>query len=155
MPAKKQRFKVQLEGHATSQATGITIPFDVHEAFGARRVPVRGTINGHPYRSTVFSMGGCYMMAVNRELREGAKAKAGDTVTVVMERDEEPRVVTPPAELARALRANKAAKATWDKLSYTHRKEWARSVEEAKRPETRARRVEKAIEELAAGRKPR
>jgi hypothetical protein len=144
-----------LEKHESSEATGITIPFDVQEVFGARRVPVRGTINGHPFRNTIFSMGGCYMMPVNREMREGAKARAGDTVTFIMERDEEPRVVTPPAELARALRANKAAKATWDKLSYTHQKEWARAVEEAKRPETRTRRVEKAVAELAAGKKPR
>ena len=156
MPTKKQRFSVVLEGAENSQATGITIPFDVEKAFGARsRVPVRGTINGHPFRSSVFTMRGHTFMAVNREMREGAKAKAGDTVKVVMERDDEPRVITPPDDLARALRSNKAAKAAWDKLSYTHQKEWARSVEEAKRPETRARRVEKAIAEMAAGRKPK
>ena len=156
MPARKQRFEARIEGHTGSQATQITIPFDVYEVFGARtRVPVRGTINGHPFRSSLFPMRGCYMMPVNRELRAGAKAGAGDTVSVVMERDEEPRVVTPPEELARALRANKGAKAAWDALSYTHQKEWARSVEEAKRPETRARRVERAVAELSAGRKPR
>ena len=156
MPTKKQRFSVVLEAHESSEATGITIPFDPQEAFGARtRVPVRGTINGHPFRSSVFTMRGHTFMAVNREMREGAKAKAGDTVKVVMERDDEPRVITPPDDLARALRSNKAANAAWDKLSYTHQKEWARSVEEAKRPETRARRVEKAIAEMAAGRKPK
>ena len=149
-----KRFRVRLEQDTRSTATGITVPFDVQKTFGTRaRVPVRGTINGFPYRSTIFPMGGCFMMAVNRQMREGAGAKAGETISVVMERDTEPRVVTPPADLARALKANREAQATWDKLSYTHRKEYARTVEEAKRPETRQRRIEKAVEMLAAGKK--
>jgi hypothetical protein len=149
-----KRFRVRLEQDERSTATGITIPFDVQKTFGTRaRVPVRGTINGFPYRSTIFPMGGCFMMAVNRQMREGAGVKAGETVAVVMERDTEPRVVTPPADLARAIKANKDAQATWDKLSYTHQKEYAQSVEEAKRPETRQRRIERAVEMLAAGKK--
>ena len=149
-----KRFRVKLEQDTRSTATGITIPFDVQKTFGTRaRVPVRGTINGFPYRSTIFPMGGCFMMAVNRQMREGAGAKAGETVSVVMERDTEPRVVTPPADLARALKTNKDAQAAWDKLSYTHQKEYAQSVEEAKRPETRQRRIERAVEMLAAGKK--
>ncbi|MDQ1559270.1 MAG: hypothetical protein QOD32_2330 [Pyrinomonadaceae bacterium] len=153
--ATTKRFRVLLEKHDTSEATGITIPFDVEQTFGTRaRVPVRGTINGFPYRSSIFPMGGCFMMAVNKDLRAGANAKAGDRISVTMERDDEPRIITPPPDLARALRANKAAKATWDKLSYTHQKEHARAVEDAKRPETRARRIEKAIADLAEGKKP-
>ena len=151
-----KRFRVLLEKHETSEATGITIPFDVEKTYGTRaRVPVRGTINGFPYRSSIFPMGGCFMMAVNRDLRAGANAKAGDQISVTMERDDEPRIITPPADLARALRANKSAQAAWDKLSYTHQKEYARAVEEAKRPETRTRRIEKAITELSAGSKKR
>ena len=154
--ATTKRFRVLLEQHESSAATGITIPFDVQKVFGTRaRVPVRGTINGHPYRSTIFPMGGRYMMAVNKEMREGANAKGGETISVTMERDEEPRTITPPPDLARALKANKLAQAAWDKLSYTHKKEHARAVEDAKRPETRARRIEKAVAELAAGKKPR
>ncbi|HEX8456763.1 MAG TPA: YdeI/OmpD-associated family protein [Pyrinomonadaceae bacterium] len=153
--ATTKRFRALLEKHETSEATRITIPFDVEKVFGTRaRVPVRGTINKHPFRSSLFSMGGCYMMPVNRELRAGAKVKGGDTVSIVLERDEEPRIITPPADLARALRANKAAQAAWDKLSYTHQKEHARAIEDAKRPETRARRIEKAIAQLAEGKKP-
>jgi len=146
---------VTLEKHETSEATGITIPFDVEQTYGTRaRVPVRGTLNGFPYRSSIFPMGGKFMMAVNKELRAGANAKGGDTISVTMECDDEPRIITPPADLARALKANKPAQAAWDKLSYTHRKEHARAVEDAKRPETRVRRIEKAIAELAAGKKP-
>ena len=151
-----KRFRVVLEKHPGSTATGITIPFDVQKTFGTRaRVPVRGTINGFPFRSSIFPMGrdGCHMMAVNRGMREGARAQAGDLVSITMERDDEPRVVTPPADLARALKANKAALAAWERLSYTHRKEHARAVEEAKKPETRVRRIEKTIAALTAEKK--
>ncbi len=135
----------------------MTLPFDVEKVFGTRaRVPVRGTINGFPFRSSIFPTGdGHHYMVLNKEVRAGAKVKGGDTISVQMERDDEPRTITPPAELARALKANKAAHAAWEKLSYTHQKEYASAVEEAKRPETRARRVEKTITELAAGKKPR
>ena len=155
--ATQKRFRVRLEPCTGSEAARFTVPFDAEKVFGTRaRVPVSGTINGHPFRSSIFPTGqGTHYMVVNRETREGAKVKAGDTVSFVMERDEEPRVVTPPPELARALRANKTAKAAWDKLSYTHQKEHARAVEEAKRPETRARRVERAIAELSSPKKPR
>ncbi|HEX8128323.1 MAG TPA: YdeI/OmpD-associated family protein [Pyrinomonadaceae bacterium] len=150
-----KRFRVLLEKHETSEATVITIPFDVEKTYGTRaRVPVRGTINGFPYRSSIVPMGGKFILVINKQMRAGANAKGGDTVTVTMERDDEPRIITPPADLARALRANKTAQAAWDKLSYTHRKEHARAIEEAKRPETRARRIEKAIAQLAEGKKP-
>ncbi|MBV9959379.1 MAG: DUF1905 domain-containing protein [Acidobacteria bacterium] len=154
MPTK--RFRVLLEKHESSEATGIKIPFSVEKVFGTRaRVPVRGTINGFAFRSSIFPMGeGCHYMVVNKETRAGAKAVAGQTISVVMERDEEPRVITPPQDFARALKANKEARAMWEKLSYTHRKEHVKAIEEAKRPETRTRRIEKAIALLAAGRKP-
>jgi len=156
MPPTK-RFRVPLEKHESSEATGIKIPFDVEKVFGTRaRVPVRGTINGFAFRSSIFPMGGQgqHYMAVNKETREGAKAKAGETVSVVMERDDEPRTITPPQDFERALKASKAAQAMWDKLSYTHRKEHVRAIEEAKRPETRARRIQRAVTDLAAGKKP-
>jgi hypothetical protein len=156
MPATK-RFRVLLEKDENSDATGIAIPFDVEKVFGTRaRVPVRGTINGFPYRSSISPMGGgCHFRPVNKALREGAKTKAGETISVVMERDDEPRVITPPADFARALKANRDAQAAWEKLSYTHRKEIAQAIEAAKKPETRARRIEKGIAELLAGKKPK
>lgn len=154
MPTTK-RFRVLLEKHESSEATGIRIPFDVEKVFGTRaRVPVRGTINGFAFRSSIFPMSGGHYMAVNKETRAGAKATGGETVSVVMERDDEPRTITPPPDFERALKASKAAQAMWDKLSYTHRKEHVRAIEEAKRPETRARRIQKAVTDLAAGKKP-
>ncbi len=150
------RFRVLLEKHESSEATGITIPFDVHKTFGSRaRVPVSGTINGFPFRSSVFPMGGagCHFMAVNKETRAGAQAKAGDTITVIMQLDDEPRIITPPPDFARALKTHKPAQAAWDKLSYTNKKEIANAIEAAKKSETRTRRIEKSIVELSAQRK--
>jgi hypothetical protein len=152
-----KRFRITLDKHEHSDAAMMILPFDVEKVFGTRaRVPVRGTINGFTFRSSIFPTGdGRHYMVVNKEVRAGAKVKGGDTVSVQMERDDAPRVITPPAELARALKANKAAHTAWEKLSYTHQKEYALAVEEAKRPETRARRIEKIITDLAAGKKPR
>ena len=146
-----KRFRVELIKDENSTATAIEIPFDVQKVYGTRaRVPVRGTINGFAYRSSIMPMGGKHWMVVNKQIREGAKAKAGDMVSVVMERDDEPRTVETPADFARALKANRTAQAAWDKSSYTHRKEYVQAIEAAKRPETRARRIEKAIDELTA-----
>lgn len=154
---KAKRFRVLLEKYPNSEATGIIIPFDVQKAFGTRaRLAVRGTINKHPFRGTIFPMGdGRHYMVVNKGLRAEAGVEGGQTLSFTMEPDTEPRTVTPPADLARALKANRDAQATWDKLSYTHRKEYARSVEEAKRPETRQRRLEEAVARLSEGKKPK
>lgn len=150
-----KRFKVVLEKDEKSEATGILIPFDVLKVFGTRaRVPVRGKINGFAYRGSIFPMGGGkHYMIVNKNVRAGAGVKGGETISVEMERDDEPRIITPPEDLARALKSNKVALAAWEKLSYTHQKEHAQALEEAKRPETRARRLEKTIAQLSTGKK--
>ena len=91
---KKLTFKVRLEGETSSEVAALSAPFDVEKTFGTRgRVPVRGTINGYPFRSSLMPMGGCHRMVVNRAMREGAGVKAGDTVKAVMERDAAPRPV--------------------------------------------------------------
>ena len=149
-----KRFRVLVEREEGSEVCGINVPFDVEKTFGTRgRVPVRGTLNGAPFRGSLFPMGGCHFMVVNRHLRAAAGVSGGETVPVQMERDTEERVITPPADLARALKANKEAQAIWDKLSYTHRREHVEHLEDAKKPETRRRRLEKSIALLAAGRK--
>jgi len=156
-PAKSptKRFRVLLEKAEGTEATGFYVPFDVPKVFGTRaRVPVRGTINGFPFRSSIAPMGGGrHCMVVNKEVRAGARATGGEMISVVLERDTEPRTVEPPADFLRALRANKAAREAWESLSYTHRKEHVRAVEEAKRPETRTRRIERSISMLATGKK--
>jgi uncharacterized protein YdeI (YjbR/CyaY-like superfamily) len=111
---------------------------------------VRGTINGFAFRSSIFPYGGVHYLIVNKTVREGAKVKADDAVDVVMERDDVPRTVTPPPDFEQALKANEAAQAAWQRASYSRRKELVDVIEAAKRPETRARRIEKAIAELTA-----
>lgn len=145
---EKQTFQTILEKHDNSEATGIYIPFDVEKIFGARRVPVCGTINGAEFRSTIMRMNGRFMMAVPKNLREAARAKGGDTIEVLIERDTEKRIIEPTEDLAKALNENSDAKTIWEKLSFTHKKEYVLAIENAKRPETRTRRVDKTIEEL-------
>jgi hypothetical protein len=156
-PAKSsaKRFRALVRRDEGSEVCAIDIPFDVEKTYGARgRVPVRGTLNGAPFRSSLFRMGGdCHFMVVNRKLRESAGVSGGETVPVTMERDTEQRVITPPADFARALKGNKEAQSLWDKLSYTHRREHVEHIEDAKKPETRERRIEKSIQLLASGKK--
>ena len=149
-----KRFRALVERDEGSAVCAIHFPFDVERTFGARgHVPVRGTLNGAPFRASIFKMHGRHFMVVNRKLREAAGVSGGETVPVRVERDTEPRVITPPADFARALESNEAALAAWDKLSYTHRREHVEHVEEAKRPDTRRRRIEKSVAQLAEGKK--
>lgn len=129
------------------------LPFSVEQAFGTKAIcPVRGTINGFRFRGSVFPRGdGTHYMAVNKAVRAGAGASVGDTVRVVMERDPEPREVAVPGDFKKALGGSREAKLAFDKLSYTHRKEFVAWIEGAKREETRARRIEKALAMLAEG----
>lgn len=145
---EKQTFQTKLEKHDNSEATGIYIPFDVEKVFGAKRVPVRGTINGAEFRSTIMRMNGRFMMAVPKKLRDAANAQGGDTIEVVIQRDAEQRIIEPTEDLAKSLNENLDAKLIWEKLSFTHKKEYVLAIEEAKRPETRIRRIEKTFEEL-------
>ena len=151
--AVKKQFRAVLEtDDPNSQATFVIIPFDVEKMFGTKaRVPVCGMINGYPFRGSISSYSGVHYLGVNKALRAGAKAAVGDTVEIVLERDEAPRVVKPPADLAHAIEANPAAQAAWEKLSYSDRKAYASAVEEGKKPETRARRIEQTVAMLSAG----
>jgi bifunctional DNA-binding transcriptional regulator/antitoxin component of YhaV-PrlF toxin-antitoxin module len=150
--AEKQIFEVVLEKHENMEATGITIPFDVEKVFGAKRVPVKVSINGANYRSTIVRMGGKYMMVVPKVFRDAAGVKAGETITVTMEKDSEKRTVELPKDLAEAL---KKADLTdvFAKMSYTSQKEYVNAINDAKKGETRIRRIEKTIEITASGRK--
>lgn len=150
----KLKFRVKLDGAPSSEVAALSAPFDVEKTFGTRaRVAVRGTINGYPFRSSLMPMGGCHRMVVNADMRKGAGVKAGDTVSVVMEKDEAPRTVAVPVPLRRELARSKTAQANWDKLAFTHKKEMARSIAEAKQEETRARRLAKVMDVLKNGKK--
>ena len=141
------KFETVLEKHENMDATGITIPFDVQEVFGAKRVPVKVSINDAEYRTTIFYMGGRYMMAVPKVFRDAAGVKAGEKITVTMEKDTEKRTVEVPQDLAAVLEKSGLSE-SFSNLSYTHQKEAVISVSEAKKEETRARRIEKILETL-------
>ena len=144
-----QRFKATLQQHGSG--TVVVVPFELKEAFGSGRPPVRATVNGHTFRTTLFTMGGRALLGLNREVREAARVEAGQEVSVELERDDEPRTVEVPQDLAAAMETDPAIRETFDDLSYTHRKEYVRWIEDAKREETRARRIEKSIELLREG----
>lgn len=118
---------------------------------GAKRFPVRATVNGYSWRTTVTPMRGEFLVGLNRGVRAAAGVEAGDEVEVVVELDTEPREVEVPEALASALRADDTARAAFDALSFTHRKEYARWITEAKRTETRDRRVTQALDQLRRG----
>jgi uncharacterized protein DUF1905/bacteriocin resistance YdeI/OmpD-like protein len=148
----RQKFKVKLAGREGTEISAIVPPFDVAEVFGTRgRVPVKGTVNGAPYRSSLMNMGEGHMMVVNAELRAAAKCKAGDTVEVVMERDEVERNVEVPAYLLKIIENDVKAAEFWQRLSFTHKKEYVREIEGAKRPETRERRIAAMMDALRKG----
>ncbi|MEA3057059.1 MAG: hypothetical protein QOD30_2491 [Actinomycetota bacterium] len=134
---------------AGKTATGIEVPPDVVEALGtSKRPPVRVTINGYTYRSTVAVMGGKYMVGVSAEHRAGAGVAGGDEIDVDIALDDEPRTVEVPRELAKALAKDKTAKARFDALSYSNQRRHADGIASAKTDETRRRRLEKTLAEL-------
>ncbi|HEX4351250.1 MAG TPA: YdeI/OmpD-associated family protein [Polyangiales bacterium] len=126
----------------------IEIPFDVRETFGRARPAVRVTLDGITFPSTVAVYDGKSYLGIRKDRRDAAGVETGDTVKITMELDDAPRVVTPPPELAEFLSKHKTARAAWDALSFTDRKERALAIESAKKPETRARRLQKTIDEL-------
>jgi hypothetical protein len=146
---KLHKFKVKLLGQEGSSVAALKPPFDVVEVFQRKgRVPVKGTINGFPFRSSLMNMGDGHMMVVNAELRAGAGCKAGDTVAVVMELDTEDRKVELPTQLKKIIAADPKTKEAWDKLSFTHQKEHVRAIADAKRPETREKRITAMLDML-------
>ncbi len=149
LQCKALQFKAKIEGKEAGVVAAITPPVDVPEMFGTRaRVPIRGTINGFPFRSSLMPCGGRHMMPVNKILCQGAGVKPGDTVEVVMERDEAERTVDAPPQLKKELARNKKAREKWETLSFTHKKEMANTIRDAKQEETRARRLAKIMQVL-------
>jgi hypothetical protein len=135
-------------------ATGIPVPDEVVEKLGSgRRPPVSVTVGGHTYRTTVAPMGGAFWIPLAAGHREAAGVAAGDEVDVVVELDSAPREVALPEDLSAAM--DDAARTAFEGLAPSHRKEWVRWVEEAKKSETRAARIEKTVEGLKAGKKTR
>jgi hypothetical protein len=119
---------------------------------GSKRFPVVATVNGYTWRTSVAPMGGEFLVGLSKAVREAAGVEKDSTVDVVLALDTAPREVEVPPALAEAFKIDPDARKKFDALAFTHRKEFARWIEEAKREETRARRVAQALEMLHAGR---
>lgn len=146
------RFRTKIL-QAGKTATGIRVPDEIVEGLGAgKRPPVRVTINGFTYRSTIAVMGGDFMVGVNADNRAGAGVAGGDTVDVDIELDTAPREVAVPPDLAAALAAEPGARRTFDGLSNSNKGWHVYQVEGAKTDETRQRRIAKSIDALREGR---
>jgi hypothetical protein len=150
-PAGKSRgvsFKAVLKA-AHGGGHLVAVPDEVVEALGGgARIPVNATFNGIPYRGSIFRMGGPPFLGVAKAIIAEASVAVGDRLDVVVERDAEVRTIDPPPDLKKALAKNAAARAVWEKLSFTRKRELVQRLEAAKKPETRERRLDKAMDEL-------
>jgi len=147
----KIEFDVKLDAPEDyPNSAAITCPFDVQEVFGTKaRVPVKFTVAGFTFRSSLAPMGGCHMMVFNKEMRDKTGFKAGGTIHVILERDSELRIVDIPEDVVAALKSNDAAYQVFMKYSYSHKKEVIDWINDTKKPETRQRRIIKLLETLS------
>jgi hypothetical protein len=151
----KRSFTATIE-NAGDGGAFVRIPFDVEQVFGKKRPPVKATINGQPYRGALVRMGESYhILIILKEIRAKIGKTFGDEVAVTVEEDTEPRTVEVPAELTEAFKQEPEAAAAFQRLSYSHQREYAQWIAEAKRPETRRKRVAETIEILKGGKKLR
>ena len=152
---KKQTFTATIL-NAGGGGAYVEVPFDVEAAFGSKKPRVKATFEGVPYRGLLTRMGTeHHVLIILKEIREKISKTFGDEVNITVELDTEPRVIELPAELKKAFKAEKEAKTFFDKLSYTHQREYVMWINEAKREETRQSRIVKAVEMLKQGKKAR
>lgn len=147
------RFTGRLTEAGDGRAGGrsIVVPLDVPAIFGEVRPPVRGTVNGVPFRSRLMVYGGVTYLGLRDELRAAAGIEPGADVAVELARDDEPREVHVPTALATALEGDTIARERFEHLPFTHRREYAEWIAATKRDETRARRADRAVEMLREG----
>jgi len=147
----RKRFKAKLSGDESRKdaSAAFTLPFDTRDVWGKAKVPVKVTINGYTWRSTVGNRGGIQYIVVNAEARRVAGVKAGDFVTIMLEPDTEKRQIEVPVPLQKALGTKLTQKL--NTLSFTHKKEFIVWYSEAKKEDTRARRLEKMKQMLSSG----
>lgn len=152
---KKQTFTTTIQNPGGGGAF-VEVPFDVEKEFGSKRPKVKALIEGIPYRGILTRMGtDCHILGIRKEIREQIGKTFGDEVTITVEPDTESRRIEIPNDLMKELKKDKEAKAFFDKLSYTHQKEYVNWIAEAKKEETRQNRIAKTIEMLNKGKKTR
>jgi hypothetical protein len=146
------QFRAVIE-QSGKTATGITVPDEIVAALGGGKKPaVTVTLRGHTYRTSIGTVNGSSMVGVSADVRAAAGVQGGDEVDVDIALDSAPREVTVPADFAAALSAEPAAEATFNRISYSEKRWFVLGIEDAKTPETRQRRIVKAIDRLREGR---
>ncbi len=146
MLSKKVRVTIFRDGSMCF----VPVPFDPKSVFGKVRAPVRVSLNGYTYRSTIAAMGGTVCIPLRRSNREAAGLEGGETLEVEIALDTDKRVVTAPRDLVQALKARPPAWERWRELSFTHQREYAEAIREARKPETRARRIAEAVRKISS-----
>lgn len=145
------RFSAKLEAAGGGGHFVALKPSQVKALEGKAHTRVKGTVEGVPFRSSIFPYGGVFYLMVHKATVEAAGTAPGKRIALVVERDEAPRTFDMPPELAKALARNPKAQAFFGQLAFTHRKEYAAWVRQAKRPRTRARRIAETVRLCAAG----
>jgi Domain of unknown function (DUF1905)/Bacteriocin-protection, YdeI or OmpD-Associated len=147
----RKEFRTKLNGdESKAEASAyFRLPFDTRDVWGRAKVPVRVTINGYTWRSTVGNRGGIQYIVVNADARRGAGVRAGDFVAIKLEPDTEKREIEVPLPLQKELGTKLTQKLNG--LSFTHKKEFIVWYSEAKKEDTRARRVQKMKQMLSSG----
>ena len=143
------RFKAELQS-ANEAGRWVLVPESVASSFSSKRPPVRATVNGVEFRSRLSVYGGKSYLGFTAAVRKAAGISLGDVLDISLEVDDEPREVEMPSALTVALEANPEAAAVFSRLAFTHRKEYARWIAEAKRDDTRQRRVTQALDMIRA-----
>ncbi len=148
---------VLVRPEGTGTWTYLVVPFDAGKEFGSRsQIRVKGTVDGHPYRSTLLPTGdGKHFLVVKSDIRRAIVKEAGETVAVTVEVDSEPRSVTTPKDLLKALEGDATAQSAFQKMAYSHQRAYVDWIEQAKKPETRDVRIKKALVMISKGAKVR
>jgi len=141
MPSKTVKVSLLKDGGMCA----VPVPFDPKAVFGKVRAPVRVTLNGYTYRSTIAAMGGPLFIPLRRSNREAAGLEGNETLRVTIALDEAKRTIRPPRDLVAALKAAPPAWERWREMSFTHQREYVEAIVEARKPETRARRLAQAV----------
>jgi hypothetical protein len=149
---REYEFTAVILAHESMDAAYIEFPFDVEREFGVKgQVKVSATFDGVAYAGSLAKMGHhCHCLGLTKAVRRAIGKAPGDVVRVMLHRDEEPRIVVAPDDLIARLARNEIAKASFDALSYTHKKEYVQWITSAKKEETRRKRIEKTLELLLA-----
>ena len=146
MVSKTVQVTILQEGNMCA----VPVPFDPKAVFGVVRAPVKVTLNGYTFRSTIARMGGKVLIPLRKSNREAAGVEGGEKTSVKIEFDTEVREVEVPRDLAKALKDKPPAWERWRELSFTHRREYVESIQQAKKPETRERRIDRTVHAVAA-----